>query len=116
PTNHNGDETTREEITREEMAAAKLTAYALGQLQGEERAEFERTLTANTDGTSERSIREIQALAAAFSAARTGYSSAATSPELRKAIEKRLDHAGTTVQPANNPNPATAERHFPFAM
>ena len=65
----NGNQT-NDEITPEELAAAQLTAYALGQLQGEERAEVERRSAATGDGAMQREIDEIQALAAGISAAR----------------------------------------------
>src|SRR4249919_1112523 len=96
---HNGDDISREDnASLDEKEAAQLTAYALGQLQGEELAEFERKRAANTDGMTERNIHEIQALGATLSAARTGDFAAASSVELRKAIERHLDCAEPTVQ------------------
>jgi len=56
-----------EEITPEEIAAAQRTAYALGQLQGEERAEVERQLA---NEASQREVDGIKSLAAVLSAAR----------------------------------------------
>jgi Mg-chelatase subunit ChlD len=87
---HNDDEFTREEITPEEIEAAQLTAYALGQLQGEGRAEVERKLSADAASANQREISEMKALASAVSLARTSAALPQTDAALRDRIEKQL--------------------------
>src|SRR5437660_1500034 len=89
--NHNGDDTSREgDASLDEKEAAQLTAYALGQLQGEELAAVERKLSAGGDGAGQREVHEVQALVAALSSARAAESLPQTSSELRKLVEQRL--------------------------
>jgi secreted protein with Ig-like and vWFA domain len=88
-TNHNGDEFSRDEITPEEIAAAQVTAYALGQLQGEERADVERRLAASGDGALARDIVEIEALAGVVSLTR----STEPLPQADSALRERLKRA-----------------------
>src|SRR5438477_12332410 len=90
PTNDNGDESSREEITPEESTAAQLTAYALGQLQGDERAEVERPLAAGDSGPMKREIRQIEAIAAAVSTARTSEPLPTSDSSLRDRLKKSL--------------------------
>jgi Ca-activated chloride channel homolog len=90
--NHNGDDHTREgDFSLDEKEAAQLTAYALGQLQGEELAAVEERLAASGNDDSQHHVREIEALAAALSASRLGEPMIGASVELRKAIGQHFD-------------------------
>src|ERR1043166_2798111 len=88
--NHSGDETTREAITPEEAAAAQLTAYALGQLQGEERAEAEQRLA---DDASQREVNEIKALTAPVRSARASEPLPQLFPALRERLKSTMASA-----------------------
>src|SRR5215216_4360917 len=81
---HNGDHPSSE------PAAETLTALALNQLSGDERAAAEAQLVTSGDAA-QREVREIQVLAAALTAARTAEPLAQPSAELRKALEQRLE-------------------------
>jgi len=99
--NHNGDETSREgDASLDEKEAAQLTAYALGQLQGEELVEVERKLSASGDGASQREVHEIQAIAAALSSARGSESLPQTLSVLRKLVEQKLAEPASKEQAA----------------
>src|SRR5689334_23125689 len=87
-----------DETTPEETAAAQVTAYALGQLPGEERAEIERRLAANGDGALQREIGEMEALAAAVSAARASDALPPATPALRQRLENRLSADAQKVE------------------
>src|SRR5262249_28790755 len=67
------------------------TAYALGQLQGEELAAVKARLAASGADASQHQVREIEALAAALSASRLGEPAIGVSAELRKAIGQHFD-------------------------
>src|SRR5262245_41274319 len=80
---HNGDHSSSE------PAAEALTALALSQLQGEERAAAEAHLAAS-GAAAQREVREIQTLATALTAARNSQPLPPPSAELRKTIDDRL--------------------------
>src|SRR6478736_9872634 len=86
--NLNGDDCTPEEI-----AAAKLTAFALGQLPAEESSAVERGADAN-----QREVREIETLARAICAARANEPPISTSTELKTIIGKQLEDNPTPVR------------------
>src|SRR5437867_3987381 len=95
--NHNGDD-----HIHEELEAAQLTAYALGQLQGEELAAVVRKLPSSGDGANHGEVHEIQALAAVLSRARASESLPQASSALRAMMDEKL------AEPASR-EPAAAQ-------
>jgi len=73
------------DITAEERRAALLTAHALGQLEGDDRAEAERLLTAADNVDARRHVAETTRLADALAAARH-HDLPARSADLRRAV------------------------------
>src|SRR4051812_43680255 len=92
-THLNGDD-----HTPEELAAAELTAYALGQLHGDDLTAFER---ANHSTTTERECAEIKSLSAAFTASRASDPLPQPSSALRERLEQHFAPA-PLPQPAKN--------------
>ncbi len=79
--------------TPDELAAANLTAHALGQLHGDDLTPFER---ANHSTGTEREIHEIQSLASAITTSRTSD----TLPQPSSALRERLEqHFAPTPLP-----------------
>jgi Ca-activated chloride channel family protein len=102
---HNGDD------KRLNIEPELITAYALGQLEGEQLAAVQEALTAGGQaGTAE--VREIQAIAGALSAARGAEALLEPSAELRLRIEQRLLE---TAAKEPKPEPVVlAERRKPW--
>jgi len=100
--NHNGDHETRE------IPAEQLTAYALGQLHGDELAAVKAKLSAAGSGAALREIRTIQATAAALSASRHAEPLPAQSASLRELMEQRL--LETAPKESAEPSVALPER------
>jgi Ca-activated chloride channel family protein len=88
--NLNGDD-----YTPEELAAAEITAYALGQLDGDERAALERGLSGEQGHSSRREISETQALADAIASARLSGALPERSALLRDTIQNRLSESAS---------------------
>jgi Ca-activated chloride channel family protein len=82
--NHNGDGESRN------IEPEQLTAYALGQLKGEELKAFKSALSAEGTELAHKEVREIQAAAAALSAARNAEPSPPASDALREQLVKRV--------------------------
>jgi secreted protein with Ig-like and vWFA domain len=85
-----------EEFSPEEIEAARVTAYALSQLQGEELAAM-RTRIAGNGGAGEvdREVSAVQKLSEGIRQARSSESNAVASGELRAVIEHRLGVAAS---------------------
>ena len=99
--NHNGDNP-----TNEEQDAALLTAYALGQLEGEELAALKANIAANHFDGADDDLKNTQALASALGTARQAEPLPPTSSDLRQTILQRLD------QPLS-PTPAATKSQTP---
>jgi Ca-activated chloride channel family protein len=98
-TNQNGDEYSADQFSREEIEAAQLTAFALGQLRGDERAEMERRLAASSEDASRREIGEIEFIACAASAAHVSGKLPKTDGALRIRVESELSSAASNKPP-----------------
>jgi Ca-activated chloride channel homolog len=94
---HNGDD-----HSREELEAAQLTAYALGQLAGEERAAVEAKFSASGDESIRNEAREIEALAAALKTTRGDNASRERSSAIREAVVRALAQAPAKTSCAEN--------------
>ncbi|MCR4413464.1 MAG: von Willebrand factor type A domain-containing protein [Thermoguttaceae bacterium] len=79
----------RHESNEAEVHAARLTAYALGQLDGPERAEVEAELAASEESL--QAVATLRTVAGALVEATRHDLSSGRSPALREAIERRLD-------------------------
>src|SRR5689334_8554834 len=91
--NPNGDD-----HTPDELAAANVTAYALGQLHADERSEFERRHDASNNDIAAQEIRTIESIAAAISASRRAEPATPPSGDLKAKIIDRLDNKPTPVK------------------
>src|SRR5262245_55286236 len=89
---HNGDDP-----TREELEAAQLTAYALGQLEGEELAAVEARLRSDP---ALRDIAAIKDIATAVSEVRNSEPMRSVAPGLRESLNERLAETEVTESPA----------------
>src|SRR4051812_32042589 len=89
--------------TPEELAAANLTAYALGQLPADERAAFEQRQQANNSDTAIHDSTAIQSISAAIVAARRTEPAMPPSAELQAKITDRLNEKVTPVQRPTRP-------------
>src|SRR5262245_7218801 len=78
------------EFSPDEIDAAQLTAYALGQLHGEERTEVERKQAASGHDANQREIAGVEALAGAVSIARTSEGLPPASTALRERLAQEL--------------------------
>jgi Ca-activated chloride channel homolog len=103
--NQNGNDPTRDETT-----AAELTAYALGQLHGDELAAMQAQLSAH-GGAAQQEVGQIQALAATLSTLRCSDPLSEKSPVLQQLICDHLAAAeatkptGVAVKPAKTRKP-----------
>src|SRR5688572_5759874 len=104
--NHNGDPRPHE------IEPEQLTAYTLGQLQGEELTAVKAKLAARGSESAQGDIREIQSLSAAVAAIRNSAESPARSPELRKALEDRLDQVNVVANANPKPSPRKPKATF----
>ena len=82
--NHNGDHESSG------IPAEQLTAYALGQLHGDELAAVKAQLSAAGNESALREVRALQATAAVLSASRHAEPLPGPSPALRELVEQRL--------------------------
>ena len=97
--NHNPD--------KAELGEAQLTAYALGQLDSEERAKVEALLVRSDDAR--RFVDQTRAIGRELAEANARYPAPVASPALREAVEKRL--AGTPIiDDQTGPTPSTRKR------
>jgi Ca-activated chloride channel family protein len=95
-TNRNGDEFSSE------LSDERLTAYALGQMQGDEVTAMKSALGAAGGASVRQEVQEIQAVAAALSAARNAEPLPPASDALREKVEQRLnDNARHDEKAAN---------------
>lgn len=97
----------RHESELAEAHAARLTAYALGQLEGQERAEVEHELAASP--TARQTVESIRALADHLVEATRGDTAAGPSASLRAAVFGRLDELEACDAAA--PKPRRTSRH-----
>jgi Ca-activated chloride channel homolog len=80
----------KEDASRKETEAANVTAYALGQMSGEERAQFETKLSPEQLVSAKKEAQTIQSLAATVRTARTR-DQVSPSANLRALVEQRLN-------------------------
>jgi len=99
----------RHESELAEIHAARLTAYALGQLEGQEQAEVERELAASP--AARQTVESVRAMASHLRVAAQQEASSGPSASLRAAVLRRLDEL-EALETASRPAP----RRFPHGL
>ena len=93
---HNGDRASQ-------IQPEELTAYALGQLQGDRLAAVKAAVGKESHSAAGEEIREVQSLATTIQQARTSEPLPAPSADLRSAVEARLKELAATEPAAGKP-------------